>query len=283
MPVTLTLPTTSTDSYVDAVRVYKRVDHLSFAQLTEETLGTATYVDVAGLVGDEYHCTFYSTTLGIESLPSQIYRVQTPWGESMSVILELQTSSSNPSVDQIAVYRRRFAEANAVRLAALPIGTQYYTDPTGLPGDEYHTTFLDSLTLAESQPGPSVIADAGAGLVVVTGFARDIRDTHITLGPGSYDPFGAGPRIHVTLVWPKAHITPSANGKAIIRTHYNVQVLTDGRWSVPLVANDLMTAPNAYYEFEFSDGSRYFKRIETENGAAQNFSLLADVKPLELR
>jgi hypothetical protein len=111
----------------------------------------------------------------------------------------------------------------------------------------------------------------------------DLRDTIAQLGPGIYEPMSAGPRVHVELMWTKPHILPSANGRAVIRTSYDVQIQRDGRWNIPLIANDLYTVSDTYYEFTFSDGHKYFKRVLTANGAAQNFSLLGDVKPLELR
>lgn len=284
MPVTLTLPATSTQAYYDQVRIYKRVNATSIPLLDTVSLGIASYEDPAGVINDEYHITFYSSSLGVESLPSNIYRVLTPWKQGMGVVLELQTTSVNPTVDTVGIYRRRFSEAATIRIDTVPLGTTHYYDATGVPGDEYHTTFIDSLTLAESQPGPSVIADASSGLVVVTGFSVDVRARPVTTGPGSPDaPFDGSAFVHVTLMWPSRHLTPSANGQAVTRETYKVPIYSTGTWSVPLVPNDLLQAPDSYYEFKFTDGVKYFKRIETANGAAQNFSLLADVNPLELR
>lgn len=285
MPVVLQLPTEAPADapYVDEVKIYKRVDALSHVLLSTESLGTPTYEDPMGLVNDEYHVTFFSSTFGVESLPSNIYRVGTPWRQGMGVVLELQTTSETPTVDEIVIYRRRFGEATAIRLGTVAIGTQFYNDPDGQPGDEYHTTFLDSTLLAESQPGPSVIADAGSGVVVITGRDRDIRDVAITRGPGARDPYGAGPRIFIELITPRGHRAPSINGGFIARQTYDVQALADGTWSVPLVPNDLITSPDTYYQFTFTDGEKAFKRVSSSNGLAQNFSLLADVDPLQLR
>ncbi|HUW08765.1 MAG TPA: hypothetical protein VM537_03505, partial [Anaerolineae bacterium] len=268
MPVVLNLPIAPPAGapYVDEVKIYKRVDALSYVLLSTEPLGTLTYEDPAGLVNDEYHITFSSSTFGVESLPSNIYRVGTPWRQGMGVILELQTTSGTPSVDQVAVYRRRFGTANAVRLGTVPIGTQFYSDSTGMPGDEYHTTFLDSALLAESQPGPSIIANAGSGVVVVTGRDRDIRDLGVTQGPGPRDPFGAGPRVYIELVVPCSQRAPSANGGFIARQNYDAQVQVDGTWSVGLLPNDLITSPDTFYKFTFSDGEKSFKRVLSANG-----------------
>lgn len=285
MPVVLQLPIAAPGSapYVDEVKIYKRVDALSYSLLSTEPVGTPTYEDLGGLVNDEYHITFSSSTFGVESLPSNIYRVGTPWRQGMGVILTLQTTSITPSVDEVAIYRRRFGTSTAVRLGTVPLGTQHYSDTNGQPGDEYHTTFLDSVLLAESQPGPSIIADAGAGLVVVTGRDRDIRDVGIDQGPGARDPFGAGPRVYIELVSPKSHRSPSANGGTVVRQNYDVQVQPGGVWSVPLLPNDLYTVSDTFYKFTFSDGEQLFKRVMSANGVAQNFALLTDVAPLELR
>src|SRR3990172_12815551 len=116
MPVVLDVPTDSQAPYVSSVRIYKRLDAFSYALLVEVPLGTLQHVDSAGQLHDEYHATYYSTTLNVESLPSQIYRVGTPWMQAMGVILELQTTSPTPSVDQVGVYRRRYGESLPVRL-----------------------------------------------------------------------------------------------------------------------------------------------------------------------
>jgi len=283
MPVVLTLPVTSMQAFIDEVKIYKRVDAVSYSLLDTVALGTTSYTDLAGLVNDEYHVTFYSSSLDVESLPSNIYRVLTPWRQGMGVILQLDTVPPVPEVDTIAVYRRRFGATNSVRLASLPVGTAYYSDPLGAPGDEYHTTFLDSVSLAESQPSPSVLADAGSGAIVVTGMSQDIQGVGIKQGPGARDPFGGGPRIYIELVTPRSQIMPSVNGRAVFRQSYDVQVKANGLWSVVLLPNDLYTTPKTFYKFTFTDGEQYFKRIESVNGQAQNFSLLADVLPLELR
>jgi hypothetical protein len=170
-----------------------------------------------------------------------------------------------------------------VRLGTVPIGTQYYNDPDGAPGDEYHTTFIDSITLDESQPSPSVIADAESGLVVVSGKFQDIRGIGVLNGPGVRDPFGAGPHIDIELIWTKRHIAPTANGRTIARTHYDVTVQANGFWSVPLIPNDLILNTDAYYEFTFTDGEKYHKRVSSTNGLAQNFAQLEDVDPVYLR
>jgi hypothetical protein len=283
MPVVLNLPLTSTQPFIDEVKVYKRVDATSFSLLGTLALGTLTFTDPIGLINDEYHVTFSSSTLGVESLPSNIYRAYTPWRQAMGVILQLQTTSPVATVDQIAVYRRKFGEPTYVRLATLALGTEYYTDPAGAPGDEYHTTFLDSVSLAESQPSPSVIANAGSGMVVVTGFDRDIRDQGIGQGPGDHDPLGPGPHVYIELVTPRSQVAPSANGGLVVRQNYKVQVNGLGSWNVELLPNDLYTSPETFYKFTFTDGEQYFKRLVSANGAAQNFSLLEDVDPLELR
>ena len=283
MPVILDLPTSSIAPYIDEVKVYKRVDATSFTLLSTEPLGTLTYTDAAGVLNDEYHVTLSSSTLGIEGLPSNIYRARAPWRQGLGVILELQTTSTAPAVDTVGIYRRRFGATATVRIGTVALGTQYFSDSAGVPGDEYHTTFIDSVLLDESQPSPSVIANAGSGLVVVTGFDRDVRDVGIDLGPGPRDPVGAGPRLYIELVTPRGHRAPSANGGTVVRKNYDVQVLADGTWSVPLLPNDLYTVVDTFYRFTFSDGVQLFKQILSANGVAQNFALLGDVDPLELR
>lgn len=285
MPVVLTLPGSapSGEGYLDTVNVYKRVDATSHTLLSSGPISSVSYTDITGALNDEYHITFSSSTLGVESLPSNVYRVGTPWMQDMGVILELQTTSTNPDVDQVAIYRRRYNATNAFRLGVVSLGTQYYSDPDGQPGDEYHTTFLDSVSLDESQPGPSVIADAEAGTVVVSGFMRDVRNKSVTLGPGPRDPIGPAPRVEVQLVWTKPHITPAANGQVVARTHYDTEVATNGTWSLPLVPNDLLLGIDSYYEFTFTDGRKYFKKVRSTNGLAQNFALLEDVRPIDLR
>ena len=284
MPVILTLPIAAGTPYYDQVRVYKRVDATSIPLLDTVSLGTTSYTDPAGLVNDEYHVTFFSSNYGMESLPSNIYRVLTPWKQDMGVALQLQTTSTNPSVDTVGIYRRVYNTPDTLRIDTVPIGTPYYYDAAGAPGDEYHTTFIILATLSESRPGPSVIADAGTGAVVVSGFAIDVRATPVKTGPGlAGDPFDGNAFVHVSLLWPARHITPSANGQAVIRETYKAPIYSTGTWSLPLVPNDLLQSPNSYYEFKFTDGVKYFKRVESVNGSAQNFSLLADVDPLELR
>ena len=263
--------------------MYKRVDATTIVPLTIEPLGTTEFVDSAGLVGDEYYATFSSSTLGVESLPSNIYRVGTPWMQGMGVILALDTVSSHPSVDTVAVYRRRFAASDALRIGAVPLGTQFFSDPAGQPGDEYHTTFVNELSLAESQPGPSVIADAESGTIVVSGTFKDVRNAGTGQGPGVRDPVGPGPHVEVVLRWPKRYQSPNANGQTIGRTYYDVTVQAAGVWSVPLIPNDMILGLQSYYEFTFTDGEKYFKRVSSVNGLAQNFALLEEVLPLELR
>lgn len=282
MPVKLTLPTEA-PPYIDTICVYRRVDATSSLLLGKYTLGVSEVTDASGAVNDEYHITFYSSTLGYESLPSNIYRVLTPWRQGMGVVLELQTESPSSAVDSVGIYRRKFQAHNYSRVGLVSVGTAYFYDPDGAPGDEYHTTFIDSVTLAESQPSCSVVADAGSGLVVVTGFDRDIRDTGITQPPGARDPFGAGPRVYIELVKPRGQLTPSVQGGTVVRQNYDVQVQPGGVWSIPLIPNDLYTSPDTFYKFTFTDGEQYFKRISSANGRAQNFSLLEDVDPLELR
>ena len=283
MPVILNLPVTTQPGYIDEVRVYKRLDHVSFSLLGTVALGTLTFTDPIGLINDEYHVTLASSSLGFESLPSNIYRALTPWRQGMGVILQLQTTGAAPEVTDVVIYRRRFNKVNALRIATVALGTEFYSDPSGSPGDEYHSTFLDAVTLAESQPSPSVIANAGAGLVVVTGFDRDIRDVGVDLGPGARDPFGPGPRVYIELVSPRGHRAPSANGGTVVRQNYDVQVKAGGVWNVPLLPNDLYVVPDTCYKFSFSDGQQMFKRVLAANGPAQNFALLGDALPLELR
>lgn len=281
--VELTLPTTSPDAFMDQVKIYKRETATSIILLDTVALGTATYADPAGLVGDEYYVTFFSSTENIESLPSPIYKVRTYWAADMGVVLELQTTSPNPEVDTVGIYRRRYGDSLYLRIAAVSLGTRFYTDADGEAGDIYHTTFINSVSLAESQPSPYVVAGTDTNMVVVTGIAVDPRAKAITDRGGSWDPLGGTSNMVVTLRWERKHLAPSVNGQTVIRTTYKLSTLVDGRWSVALIPNDLFSIPDTYYEFLFTDGERYFKRISSTYGLAQNFANLEDVLPLELR
>jgi hypothetical protein len=286
MPVVLTLPTTSPDPYIDAVRVYRRQDAFSYTLVSEVALGTPTLEDPLGVVGDEYHSTFYSTALDLESLPSDLVRITTHWESLMGATFELQTTSPDPNVDTVAIYCKRGDGADCcfVRVGTVPLGTQYFTDPDALPGDICYTTFINSTTLAESQPSPCVTVTTDGNQVIVSGYAVRIDGRPVTdPGSGSDAALGCGAHVHVTLYWPARHITPSAFGLSVIRETKMVPIGEDGKWSTPLVPNDLLQSPKSYYEFKFTDGVKYFKRINSVNGDIQNFALLGDVDPLELR
>lgn len=165
----------------DRIVIYKRLDAETYTELADLPIGTTTYTDVGGLINDEYHVKFRDSVNGISSRPSHIYRALNPTKQrndevpAVAVVLELTTSSTVPTVDFVAIYRRKPLETVATRIALVPIGQQYYQDTEGDPGDIYHSTFVNTTNNPESQPSAIVIADAGSGLVTVSG-----RFEHLT-------------------------------------------------------------------------------------------------------
>jgi hypothetical protein len=280
----------------DRIVLFKRVDATTYAELADLSIGTASYTDVAGTVNDEYHTIFRDSINGISSLPGPIYRALNPYKQRdepdppVSVILELDISSPIPTVDFIAVYRRKFLENEAIRIALLPIGQQFYQDVDGLPGDIYHTTFVDTTNATESQPSLYTVANANSGLVVVSGrFENPSGD--------AADAFTeATPDVEALLILPgnaSSARTPTVQGQVIGKRVVGTRIIvltkdelgnpitppvSTGRWSIPLIPNNLIEPNNTYYEFHYRN-RRYFKYVNSVNGAAQNFALLADVQP----
>lgn len=282
------------DATMDTVVVYKRENAYSISEVTTVSLGVPE-VDVTGLVNDEYYITFRHSATGIESQPSSIYRALNPYKQRqepeapVSVILQLETTSTVPTVDFIGVYRRKYGESISNRIALLPIGTEYFQDPDGLPGDVYHSTFIDSTNATESQPSIYVIANANAGLVIVSGrFEYPNGDPVISQREPKHD-------IDIELIIPKSSQgrTPTAQGQVIASRTAKVFLeriskdelgnaispeIDTGRWSVALVPNNLIEPNDTYYEFTFN-GNKMYKKIHSQNGLAQNFAMLAEVTP----
>lgn len=269
----------------DRVVIYKRVDATSYTELADLPIGTTSYTDSAGVINDEYHTIFKDSVNGISSLPSHIYRALNPYKQRneedppVAVILELETTSTVPTVDYVAIYKRKPLEASATRIALVAIGQQYYQDADGEPGDIYHSTFVDTTNNSESQPSSYVIADANSGLVVVSGrFENPAGDIYIRPDrPANDDEYD----IEISLVTPYSSSTrtPTAQGQVIGIT--TKKVLTDsttGFWSVTLIPNNLIEPNNTYYQFMFR-GHAYYKYVYSTNGDAQNFAMLADVQP----
>lgn len=268
----------------DRIVVFKRVDAETYTELADLPLGTTTYTDTDGVVNDEYHTVFRDSVNGISSRPSHIYRALNPTKQrndevpAVAVVLELETSSTIPTVDFVAIYRRKPLETTATRIALVPIGQQYYQDAEGDPGDIYHSTFVDTTNNAESQPSMIVIADAGSGLITVSGrFEHVTGDTIVRPEKPRNDDLWD---IEIQLWTPKNVIrTPTAQGNVIGITTW--KVLTDcetGYWAVDLIPNDLIEPNNTFYEFKYRT-QRWFKQINTANGGAQNFAMLADYIP----
>lgn len=264
---------------IDTVVIYRRDDAYTLTEIGSAPLGTSTFSDPAGVINDEYHITFRDSVSGVESLPSQLYRVLNPFKQReedgvVVVVLELETSSVVPTVDFVAIYRRKPTESVATRIALVPIGTQFYQDPDGEPGDVYHSTFVDTTNSAESQPSAYVIANANTGLVVVSGRFED----------PSGDPMLADTEefrdVEVLLVIPdeKSQRTPTAQGQVFGPQKKKALLDENGFWSLPLVPNDLILPNNTFYIFSVGD-QRFYKRVDSSNGPVQNLALLADVLP----
>lgn len=282
----------------DKIVIFKRVDSTTYSELAELAIGTATFTDAAGVVNDEYHTIFRDSVNGIESLPGPIYRALNPHKQReepdppVSVILELQTTSAIPTVDFVAVYRRKPLELVATRIALLAIGQQFYQDADGEPNDIYHSTFIDTANSTESQPSSYITANANSGLVVISGRFEDVSgDASESFAATSDQKFD----MEVLLAIPPeaSGRTPTVQGQVVGTNKVQVFMITltedelgdplpeslsTGRWSVPLIPNDLIEPNNTYYTFIYR-GNRFFKQINSVNGLVQNFALLADFQP----
>jgi hypothetical protein len=279
----------------DRIVVLKRTGSTTIAEIASLPIGTATYTDVSGTINDEYSTQFLDSVNGVSSLPGSIYRALNPYKQNkepdapVAIILELDTAPTIPTVDFIAVYKRSYLANDYTRIALLPIGQQFYQDAEGSPGDVYHTTFVDTTNATESQPSKFIIANANSGLVIVSGrFEQLTGDASISFTEPKHD-------IDILLVLPKDSQgrTPTAQGQVIGRRSAKVfmeRIKTDetgkvlnpeidtGRWSVPLIPNNLIEPNNTYYEFCFR-GHRFYKYINSSNGLSQNFAMLAEVNP----
>jgi hypothetical protein len=286
MSVLLTLPTElDKDETIpfDLVVIFRRVSPYHYTELASVPLGTATYSDSNGRIDDEYHVVFRDSMSGVESLPSSIYRALTPYLQRdeagvVVVVLELDTVSTIPTVDFVAIYKRKFGEPNAVRIGLVPIGTALFSDPDGEPGDTYHSTFVDTTNSAESQPSDYVIANAGSGLVVISGRFEDLTGM-------SSETFSRNNRKTTRDIQIELHTrndsvsrTPTARGQVLATNMAESHLNTDGRWSVVLIPNDIITPSMTYYVFQYR-GNRFYKRIHSQYGPVQNFALLQDVDP----
>lgn len=261
---------------LDTVDIYKRVDSTTLTLLSSVPLGTTTFADPAGVINDEYFIRWRSLSNGVQSLPSKIYRVLTPYkqrDEAVVVVLELQTTSVIPTVDFVSIYRRKPEETAATRIGLVPIGQQFFQDTTGEPGDVYHITFVDTTNSSESQPSDYVVSDANTGLIVVSGRFETPSGDSCEAHPDERDD------VEVMLVVPDGVIAqPTAQGQ-VFGTDVVTAPLDDlGAFSIPLVPNDLILPNNTYYLFTYRS-QRLYKRINSDNGAAQNLALLADVNP----
>jgi hypothetical protein len=232
-------------------------------------------------VNDEYHITFRESATGVESLPSSIYRALYPYQQRedgvVVVTFELDTTSTIPTVDFVAIYRRKPEESVATRIALLPIGTERYQDPDGLPGDVYHSTFVDTTNSTESQPSEYQVANAGAGFVVVSGRFEDAggdpAEAYLQKDRDHHD-------VQATLMLRRKNRlrTPTAQGQIIAQTFARARMDENGVWSLVLVPNNLIQPRDSYYEFKYR-GRIYNKQIHVQNGRAQNFAMLPDVDP----
>jgi hypothetical protein len=173
----------------------------------------------------------------------------------------------------VAVYRRKPTETSATRIALLPIGQQFFQDLTGEPSDVYHTTFVDTANSSESQPSDYVTSNANTGLIVVSGRFETLSGDAAEQHPDEHDD------VEIMLVVPDGVIAqPTAQGQ-IFGSDVVTALLDDsGRFSIPLVPNDLILPNNTFYMFMYRS-QRLFKRIDSDNGAAQNLAMLADVHP----
>lgn len=261
---------------LDTIDIYKRVDAETITLLGSVPLGTATFSDPDGVINDEYHIVWRSSSSGVQSLPSKIYRALNPYkqrDEAVVVVLELQTSSVIPTVDYVAIYRRKYGETAATRIGLVPIGQQFFQDPDGEPGDIYHTTFIDSINDAESQPSDYVVSDANTGLVVVSGRFETPSGDSCEAHPDERDD------VEIMLVVPDGVIIqPTAQGQVFGTDVVSAPLDENGIFSIPLVPNNLILPNNTYYLFTYRS-QRIYKRIDSDNGSAQNLALLADVQP----
>ena len=286
MSVLLTLPTElhkdETIPY-DTVAIFRRVSPYQYVELAAVPLGTANYSDADGRVGDEYHIVFRDSASGVESPPSNIYRALIPYlqrGEDgvVVVVLELDTVSTIPTVDFVAIYRRKIGETTATRIGLVPIGTELFSDPDGEPGDTYHSTFVDTTNSTESQPSDYVIANAGSGLIVISGRFEDL-----TGAPA--ETFNTRSRKTVRDIQIELHLrndmvyrAPTARGQVLALNKAEAFMDPDGRWGVVLIPNDVISPAMTYYLFQYR-GRRFYKRIHSQYGKVQNFALLEDVDP----
>ena len=274
------------EAAMDRIVIFKRVDAETYTELADLPLGTATYTDTGGVINDEFHVRFKDSINGVSSLPSHIYRALNPYKQRneenppVAIILELQTTSTVPTVDFVGIYRRKQFETDATRIALVAIGQQFYQDPDGDPGDVYHSTFVDTTNGTESQPSAYLTANANTGLVVVSGrFEDPAGDLYARPPepPASDDDFD----IEIRLVVPREANAraPTAQGQTIgIVVKKILTQESTGFWSTTLVPNDLIEPNNTFYEFLFR-GRTYFKYVNSANGEAQNFAMLAEARP----
>jgi hypothetical protein len=285
MSVILNLPTELDPEEVipyDSVVIYKRLGAYTHKELVVLPLGTSQYSDSNGRVNDEYHIVFRELATNVESPASSIYRALYPYQQrsedgAVVVTLELDTVSTIPTVDFVAIYRRKPPEAAATRIALIPIGQARYQDPDGEPGDIYHSTFVDTTNGAESQPGDYITANAGSGFIVVSGRFEDVSgdpaEAYLDRDREHYD-------IQATLKLRRKNQlrTPTAQGQVISQTFARARMDENGVWSLVLVPNNLIQPRDSYYEFKYR-GRLYNKQVHSQNGRSQNFALLPDVDP----
>ena len=287
MSVLLTLPVELDEEETipyDEVVIYRRESAFFFYEVGSVSLGTASYTDAIGRVDDEYHIRFREAATGVLSMPSGMVRIVEPYKQReedgvVVVTFELDTVAPVPTVDFVAIYRRKPAESVATRIALVPIGTERWQDPDGEPGDVYHSTFVDTTNSTESQPSEYQVANAGTGLIVVSGRFEDLTGTRAESFEVDRNEDYRDIEVELRMRSDSTRYrTPTARGQILAIIRAEAKLDEQGRWSVVLVPNDLISPANTYYSFRYR-GHRYFKRLQTANGAVQNFALLPDVDP----
>lgn len=274
MSATLELPLSSTDPQVTHINVYKKdAAQAIYIWIAQVPVGTETYTDPYGDEGDSYYTTFYDNYSGAEGEPGAIIIVtdHTHTESVHGVIIELPTTSTDSRVTHINLYRRKSGEILFTLIATVSLGTPSYKDVNGIIGDEYYTTFLDSSTGLESQPGPILKANESVTPeVVVSGMLIDAT---------------RGPIVNSTVAAELVHPTATVLTYGVLTiANYAVAKDTDanGSWTLSLLPNDAIYPSGSFYRFRFYYGNEY-RELSAKKGPNQTFSALKIVKPLTQR
>ena len=271
MSATIELPLSANDPQITHINVYKKnADQAIYIWIAQVPIGTETYTDPYGDEGDSYYTTFYDSYSGVEGEPGPIVLVtdHIHTGSIHGIVIELPVTSTDSRVTHINLYRRKSGEILFTSISTIVLGIPSYKDTNGIIGDEYYTTFLDSSTGLESQPGPILKAtEAITPEVVVSGILIDAT---------------RGPIVNSTVSAELIHPTATVMTYGVLTiANYAIEKVTDssGSWAVSLLPNDMIYPSGSFYRFRFYYGNEY-RELSSKKGFNQTFSALRAVKSL---